>query len=604
MKKPLTLTILSLAGTPVVLAAFRVPPFGPGRADAAGNRRPADVAPVQLWTCGMHPQVVQDHPGTCPICHMRLTPMRAGGGGGGHDHGGPPAVVIDAAVVQNMGLRTAPVTRGPMVMSVRTVGTLEVPEPGLHDVNLRVGGWIEKLYANQEGQHVHRGEPLFDLYSPDLAVAGAELLAAQRAAQALGPAADGPERRSADGLVASARRRLALLDVSDADVDSIAHALVVPPTFTFRSPSDGAVVDKAVVEGSAVQAGAKLMRIEDHGSLWLDLQVCEDRMALVAVGQDVEATVEGCPGEAFHGTVTFIQPHVDHMSRTVVARATLSNADRLLRPGMYAAAAILTRPVGDAVQVPREAVIDTGTRQVAFVALAGGRFEPRDVHMGLTDDDGRVQVLDGLAPGETVVTSGQFLLDVESRTTEAIDRLRGGTTPELLTPARAAMPMAAPTHLSMPGMRSMPAEITERTTMGTDAAARPVLVVAYCPMKKAQWVQAGEALSNPYVGTAMPDCGEVRRKVAAPTLPSPVRPVVVAYLVVEKSLSADKLDPEAARSLRAAAEGLVDPERADLRRAALDVASANDLDVARSAFKALSEALIRAADADAAGGRP
>ena len=220
-----------------------------------------------------------------------------------------------------MGVRTALVTQGPLTKAVKTVGTLEAPEPGMHDISLKVSGWIEKLYANQDGQHIHKGDPLFDLYSPDLVVAGEELVGALKSVKGLGAAADASLRASSDSLVASARRKLTLLDVSETDIDAIATTLVVPRTITFRSPSSGAVIEKAIVEGSSVQAGMKLMRIEDHSSLWLDLQVYEDQMELVAVGQSVDATVAAWPGRTFHGIVTFIHPHVDHMSRTVVARA-------------------------------------------------------------------------------------------------------------------------------------------------------------------------------------------------------------------------------------------------------------------------------------------
>ena len=592
MKKSLTAAAVLLPAGVLTLAAWKyVVHVGQDHQGTAAQTASASDVPVQLWTCGMHPWVVQDHPGTCPICHMRLTPMR-NGGGGGHNHGGPPSVVIDAAVIQNMGVRTAEVTQGPMVMSVRTVGTLDAPEPGLHDVSLKVGGWIEKLYANQEGQHVHAGDPLFDLYSPDLIADGGELVGAVRAARALEPTADASVRRSAEELVTSAQRKLALLDVPDAQIRAIAESLVIPTTITFRSPSGGAVVDKAVVEGSSVQAGQRLMRIEDHSHLWLDMAVYEDRMALVTVGQAVDATVEGLPGRTFRGTVTFVHPHVDPMTRTVMARGTLENPDGSLRPGMYVSAAIRTRPAESAVQVPREAVIDTGTRQVAFVALAGGHFEPRDVRMGLTGDDGRVQVLAGLSPGETVVTSGQFLLDVESRTTEAIDELRAGNGTEMLVSAPATTPAAG-----QPPMASIPDMTADRPR---------TLTVAYCPMKKAEWLQEGDTISNPYFGTSMPDCGEVRRHVPAPAASSPVGAVANAYLKVEKGLAADRLDPGAAASLRAAAEGLTDPTRKNLRTAALDVASAADLTAARSALRTLSEALARAADASSApaGGRP
>jgi RND family efflux transporter MFP subunit len=423
---------------------------------------------VQLWTCGMHPQVIQDHPGICPICHMKLTPLKMDSGGDASmaangkrkvlyywdpmlgpssisqapgksamgmdlvpvyadEQSGGPTVLIDPTIIQNMGVRVAPVSRGPLEKTIRAVGMLEVPEPGQYDINLKVSGWIKKLYANQEGMHVHKGEPLFDLYSPDLQVAEEELIGAVQSAKSLDPKAADSLRIESTNLVASAKEKLRLWDISDQDIAAIAHMTMAPETLPFRSPADGDVIDKMVVEGSAIQAGMKIMRIEDHTQLWLDVQVYEDDIPLVSLGQSVEATIDAAPGKTFTGPITFIYPHLDHMARTATVRVTLDNPNHELSPGMYAEANIITRPFLDAVWVPREAVIDTGTRQIAFVATAGGHFEPRKVRMGLAADGDRVQILEGLAPGEMVVTSGQFLLDVESRTTEAIDKLRQAT---------------------------------------------------------------------------------------------------------------------------------------------------------------------------------
>jgi RND family efflux transporter MFP subunit len=425
--------------------------------------------PKQLWTCGMHPQVIQDHPGFCPICHMKLTPLMSdsdddtaiapngkrkilyywdpmlgpssiahapGKSAMGMDlvpvyedeQSAGPTVKIDPTIVQNMGVRTAEVSRGPLEKTVRTVGMLEVPEPAQYDVNLKVNGWIKKLYANQEGMHVHQGEPLFDLYSPDLQVAEEELIGAVKSLKSLDPKAPDALRSELQNLVDSAKQKLRLWDVADEDIDAVARADKAPETVPFRNPADGDVVDKMVVEGSAVQAGMKIMRIEGHAQLWLNAQVYEDDIPLVALGQTVEATVDGVPGKTYTGPITFIYPHLDHMTRTVMVRVTLDNPKHELSPGMYATVNIMTKAVSDAVWVPREAVIDTGTRQIAFVSLAQGHFEPRKVRMGVMGDDDHVQILEGLAPGETVVTSGQFLLDVESRTTEAIDKLRQSST--------------------------------------------------------------------------------------------------------------------------------------------------------------------------------
>lgn len=431
---------------------------------AATASAPADGSGhgKQLYTCGMHPQVIQDHPGSCPICHMKLTPMRTDASGVAQgqkrilywwdpmlgpssivdkpgksamgmelvpvcegDVSAGPRVTIDPTVVQNMGVRTAEVTRGPLDVTVRTVGVLKVPEPGLHDVTLRVGGWVEKLYADTDGMHVRKDQPLFELYSPDLQVAAEELISAVRAVKTIDPAAGDAVRTDARAMVDSARRKLRLWGVAEQDLDAIATAQRPPRTVVFRSPASGHVVEKSVVEGSAVQTGTKLLRIEDHGTMWLDAEVYPAQLPLVSIGERVEATVEGVPGRTFTGMVSFVYPHLDHMTRTQIVRTTLDNAEMLLRPGMYATVKVTARPVADALLVPREAVIDTGTRQIAFVvADADGHFDPRRVRTGLSGDDGKVQVLEGLAPGERIVTSGQFLMDVESRTTEAIQKLR------------------------------------------------------------------------------------------------------------------------------------------------------------------------------------
>lgn len=415
----------------------------------------------QLWHCGMHPQVVQDHPGNCPICHMALTPIGSAnaasttqpterkilywwdpmlGPSSIADHPGKsamgmemvpvyaesagPAVQIDPAVVQNMGVRTAPVTVGPLHRTVRSVGMLKVPQPGMHDVSLKVGGWIDKLYVDQDGQHVVAGEPLFELYSQDLQVAAQELISAVKAEQALGAAPNPDLRREAHALVASARRKLRLWDVAEQDIETIARADQPPKDVPIRSPATGQVEEKSIVQGSAVQPMTRVMRVADQSTLWLDVEVYAEQMPHIEQGQSLTATVDGIPGKTWTGKITFIVPSVNHLTRTLTVRATLDNPDLEIKPGMYATVEIQTRPIAQVIQVPREAVIDTGTRQIVFVTDGTGHFTPRSVRRGLAGDDDRVQILQGLAPGETVVTSGQFLMDVESRTIEATEMMR------------------------------------------------------------------------------------------------------------------------------------------------------------------------------------
>jgi RND family efflux transporter MFP subunit len=350
---------------------------------------------------------------------MELTPLDVGrpGASAHHEDAAGAEVVLDPAIVQKMGVRVAPVVEGTLAVPVRAVGVLAEAEPARHDVNLRVSGWIERLPAHTEGMHLAVGDPLFDLYSPELEAAVAELIAARRARDAVRPDASG--RNAAAGMLAAAERKLQLYGVAAEEVARLARRDRPPRTVTFRSPIRGHLVSKDVVEGAAVQAGTPVMRIVDHSQLWLDARVFEQDLPLVRIGQPVRATFTGMPGKVFDGEVIFIHPHVDDATRTVMVRIVVPNPTLMLRPGMYASVEIDTVAPEATLLVPREAVIDTGIRQIAFVALEEGRFEPRRLTLG-AEAEGLVQVLAGLAAGEEVVTSGQFLLDAESRTREAI----------------------------------------------------------------------------------------------------------------------------------------------------------------------------------------
>jgi Cu(I)/Ag(I) efflux system membrane fusion protein len=412
-----------LAGGLVVLTVGLVVGLVSERHDVSRERAGGGAARAQLWTCGMHPQVIQDHPGRCPICGMELVPLAAATGESGQGPR-PGETVIDPVVIQRMGVRTTRVVEGTLAMPVRAVGVLAEAEPARHDVNLRVSGWIERLPAHTEGMHLEVGDPLFDLYSPALEAAIAELIAARRARDAVPTGA--PGREAVERIFAAAERKLRLDGIPAADVTRLAGLEQPPPAVTFRSPVRGHLVEKSVVEGSAVEAGTRVMRIVDHSQLWLDARVFEQDLPLVRIGQLARATLVALPGATIEGKVIFIHPHVDDVTRTGMVRMVVANPALTLRPGMYASVEIATQAPAPTMLVPREAVIDTGTRRLVFVAGEGGRFEPRDVTLGI-EADGVVQVIGGLAVGERVVTSGQFLLDAESRTREAVEKyLREG----------------------------------------------------------------------------------------------------------------------------------------------------------------------------------
>jgi RND family efflux transporter MFP subunit len=342
-----------------------------------------------------------------------------------------------------MGVRVATVHEGPLRRTLRAVGYLGEAQPNQRDINLRVSGWIEKLYADVEGMHVQAGAPLFELYSPELQVAIEELIAARRARAAL-PERNlpGAERRASDQLVATAERKLALLGLSAEQVRELGERTSAPPTVTFRSPITGHVVEKPIVDGSAVAAGTRALRIVDHSSLWLDIALYEEQLPFVHLGQPVRASVLAFPGRTFDGTLSFIHPHVDPATRTVMGRVVVTNPELQLRPGMYASVEIESELAPRALLATRAAVIDTGTRQIAFVARPHGHFDPRLVTTGPVGSDDHVQILAGLAPGEQVVTSGQFLLDAESRFRDAIQKFLDPNRP----PAEQAAPAAAPPH--------------------------------------------------------------------------------------------------------------------------------------------------------------
>ena len=408
----------------------------------ASSSATAGESEKQLWTCSMHPQVIQDKPGICPICHMELTPLK---GSSGSDAG---AVKIDPVIVQNMGVRTATATREPLVQSVRAVGYLEEPAPLHRDVNLRVSGWIEKLYANIDGMAIAKGMPLFDLYSPELAVAIDELIAANKQAeQSVGDA-------NALSFVETGRRKLAQYGLEPAQIDALAKMDAAPATVSFLSPLDGHLTEKMVYEGASVKAGDLVMRLANRNRMWIDAQVHEQQMSLVSDGQPVQATVVSQPGRTFTGKVLFVHPHVDPQTRTALARIEIDNSDMTLRQGMYATVDIAADAYREATVVPREAVIDTGRRQLVFVSLGEGRFAPRDVRLGLPGQNDAVEVLEGLQPGDEVVTSGQFLLDTESRLKEAVAKhLSAGL------PGHAAHAEAPVNALAEAGAASQPAAL-------------------------------------------------------------------------------------------------------------------------------------------------
>jgi RND family efflux transporter MFP subunit len=379
-----------------------------------------ETPPKTLYTCGMHPQVIQDHPGNCPICGMKLTPIRGGTAGGGNaGAASPSAIAVDAATRQNMNLRTALVAAGPLRKAIRTVGTIDYNETALADVTTKFKGWVEKLDVDASGRLVHRGDSMFEIYSPELYSAEAEYLLALNAGATNDP--------GAEELRETAANKLKFFDVTDAQIADLAASGVARKTLPVAAPISGFIIEKNVVQGQMVDAGVRLYRIADLAIVWVMAEIYEQDLAFVQLGQEAVVKVASLPDREFRGRVTFVYPTVDEKTRTARVRLEFENPGYFLKPGMFVSAQIEAEIAGSAVLVPDSAVLRSGARNTVFVALDEGRFEARDVTLGVEADDGMMQVLSGLNAGERIVTSGQFLLDSESQLREAIEKMRGST---------------------------------------------------------------------------------------------------------------------------------------------------------------------------------
>jgi Cu(I)/Ag(I) efflux system membrane fusion protein len=393
----------------------------------------------------MHPSVKQPGPGTCPICGMNLEPVTK-------EQQEQGVVTIDEAKRQLIGVRTEPVVKAPMRDAFRALGHVTYDESTLADVNLKVRGWITKLYVNETGQHVTRGQTLFTMYSPELYNAEQDfLLATQGGAAGASSNGEGPNRTELFGR--ASRQRLHLLGLTDSQIDTIAKNGKPSEDLAIPSPATGFVTEKNVVEGASVDAGMRLYRIASLNKVWVEAEVYEADLAHVRVGQKASVTLDYLPGRAYQAKVAYVYPYLDPATRTGRVRLEIANKELDLRPGMYASVE-LSSDLGTRVQVPAAAVVYTGPRRLVFVDLGGGRFRPQEVQVGL-ESNGMYDVLSGLAPGDLVATSGVFLIAAEARITTAAkywdsqsetSDARAAPMPEMSmpNPGSAAMPMPAP----------------------------------------------------------------------------------------------------------------------------------------------------------------
>ncbi len=390
------------------------------------------------YQCPMHPSIVQDHPGKCPICGMdlvALAPAAPGGEGAAMVQGLAP-VTIDASRQQLIGLRTAPVTEGKVGGTWRTNGRVAVDETRVRRVNVKVAGFVERVHADFTGKPVRQGEPLLSLYSPELLAAQEEYLLALRTRQALGEA--GGMATDGDTLVAAARRKLLLWDVPPAALERLARAGEATRTLTLVSPISGVITKKDVVEGARLEMGATPYEVVDLSRVWVLADVYESELRHVKVGMPANLQLKAFPNRVFAGKVAFLDPVLEPATRTVKVRLEFPNPDGDLRPEMFGEV-VLRGTTRDALKIPSDAVVPTGTTQVVFLALGDGRFQPREVRLG--ESDGKsVEVTSGLKAGDQVVTVANFLVDSESRLRASLAALASSSSGS----ATAAPPPSSP----------------------------------------------------------------------------------------------------------------------------------------------------------------
>ncbi|ABA88958.1 metal ion efflux pump, RND family, membrane fusion protein [Syntrophotalea carbinolica DSM 2380] len=448
--------------------------YGVHRAGSLAEHASHDVEGTQIarqqYTCGMHPMIITDEPGDCPICGMALTPVKSGTTGqmqaADVPQGDKPkgerkikywvapmdptyirdepgkspmgmdlvpvyedqapsgaTIAIDPVTAQNMGVRTASAERRHMHRKIRTVGTIKYDEPKVTSINAKVDGWIERLYVDETGQMVKNGQPLLALYSPKLVSAQQEYLLALRNRDALKNSSFEEIAAGGDRLLTAARQRLRYWDISERQISRLEKTGKVHKTLTLYAPSKGVVTMKMAMPGQFIKAGQELFQISDISKVWVYADIYEYELPWIETGQEAEVILPFVGGQSLKANIDYIYPYVEPQTRTVKARIVFDNPGLELKPDMYVNVRIHGMEVKDALAVPSEAVLNSGEKQTVFVALGDGKFEPRQVKTGVQDQEGFTEITQGLLEGETVVTSAQFLFDSESKLREAIQKM-------------------------------------------------------------------------------------------------------------------------------------------------------------------------------------
>lgn len=340
---------------------------------------------------------------------------------------GPPGTVqIDPVTVQNIGVRTAEAERRSMSRAIQTVGRVDYDEQRLVRLHPKTEGWIEKLYVDTTGQPVKKNMMLLSIYSPQLVSTQQEYVLALKSLETLKESPFPDVRHGAEALVETSLERLRLLDAPEHQIRDLTETLEVKKELHIHSPTDGVIINIGAREGQYVTPPTELYAIADLSTVWVFVDIYEDELPWIEVGDEAIMTVTAVPGQEFRGTLSYIYPYAESKTRTVKVRMEFDNTDLLLKPDMFADVSIEANVLPDVVAVPSEAIIRSGLREQVFIQRAPGKFAPRDVTIGVSSE-GWTQIQSGVGAGEDVLVSAQFLIDSESKLREAANKMRETT---------------------------------------------------------------------------------------------------------------------------------------------------------------------------------
>jgi Cu(I)/Ag(I) efflux system membrane fusion protein len=412
--------ILILGLIVITVAASLLASFSCGKKDRSPAVSTAQKPPVQkrvMYRSTMNPAEVSDKPGKDSM-GMDMVPFEVEEGVQAASVSGRIAVKITPERQQLIGVKTVILKVQPIDRQVRAVARVAYAEPNVAWVNLKFDGWVENLFVDSTGRLVKKGDALLDIYSPELVAAEQEYLLAARARNTLGD--------SGQSILKAAREKLRLWDISDEQVATLERTGEAKRTVTLYAPISGFVIEKNILRGQRIMAGENLYKIADLSRVWILGDVYEYELPFIRTGQDVTITLPSFPGEQFHGTITFIYPYLNAETRTNTIRVEVANPSFRLKPEMFATLDI-REDYGAKLAVPTDAIVNAGEKSIAFVDRGDGYLEPREVRLGVKGS-GFYEVLAGLAAGEKVVTSANFLVDSESSMKAALQQMTQGST--------------------------------------------------------------------------------------------------------------------------------------------------------------------------------